>query len=78
MPRQVTAAVATLGIDIGKNVFHLIGQNERGAIALRLRLSRAQVQCGSPTCPHAWLAWKPASVRIISATKPQPSATTSG
>jgi transposase len=55
MPRQVTAAVATLGIDIGKNVFQLIGQNERGAIALRLRLSRAQVQCGSPTCPHALL-----------------------
>jgi hypothetical protein len=34
MPRQVTAAVATLGIDIGKNVFHLIGLNERGAIGL--------------------------------------------
>jgi transposase len=44
MPRQATAAVATLGIDIGKNVFHLIGLNERGAIVLRLRLSRAQVQ----------------------------------
>ena len=30
MSRQSTAAVATLGIDIGKNVFHLIGLNERG------------------------------------------------
>jgi len=26
-----TAAVATLGIDIGKNVFHLIGLTQRGA-----------------------------------------------
>jgi transposase len=46
MPRQATAAVATLGIDIGKNVFHLIGLNERGAIVLRLRLSRAVLQEG--------------------------------
>jgi hypothetical protein len=29
MPRQATAAVTTLGIDIGKNVFHLIGLNKR-------------------------------------------------
>jgi transposase len=39
-----TAAVATLGIDIGKNVLHLVGHNERGAIVLGLRLFRAQVQ----------------------------------
>jgi hypothetical protein len=31
MTRPSTAAVATLGIDIGKNVFHLIGLNARGA-----------------------------------------------
>jgi transposase len=34
------AAIATLGIDLGKNSFHLIGQNERGAIVLRIKLSR--------------------------------------
>jgi transposase len=44
MPRQTTAAVATLGIDIGKNVFHLSGLNERGAVVLRQRLSRGQVE----------------------------------
>lgn len=38
------AAVATLGIDIGKNVFHLIGLDKRGAIVLRERLSRGQVE----------------------------------
>jgi len=44
MSRQSTAAVATLGIDIGKNVFHLIGLNERGAIILRQKLSRRQLE----------------------------------
>jgi hypothetical protein len=78
MPRQVTAAVATLGIDIGKNVFHLIGLDERGAIVLRLRLSRAQVQVRLANIPPAWSAWKLASVRIISAANSGRSATTSG
>jgi len=44
MTRPNTAAVATLGIDIAKNVFHLIGLNERGAITLRQRLSRRQLE----------------------------------
>jgi transposase len=39
-----SAAVATLGVDIGKNTFHLVGLDERGAIVLRERLSRAQVE----------------------------------
>ena len=37
------AAIATLGIDLGKNTFHLIGQDERGAIVLRIKLSRTQL-----------------------------------
>jgi len=65
MPRKATAAVATLGIDIGKNVFHLIGLNKRGAVVLRQKLSRGQLKRGSPTWPRASSAWKPASVHII-------------
>src|SRR5215210_4464482 len=38
-----SAAIATLGIDLGKNSFHLVGQDERGAIVLRIKLSRAQL-----------------------------------
>ena len=37
------AAIATLGIDLGKNTFHLVGQDERGAIVLRIKLSRSQL-----------------------------------
>jgi transposase len=40
MPRQSTpSAVATIGIDIGKNTFHLVGLDQRGAIVLQLCLS---------------------------------------
>jgi transposase len=34
MSRTTNDAIATLGIDIGKNVFHLIGLDRRGAIVL--------------------------------------------
>ena len=38
-----SAVMAILGIDLGKNTFHLVGQDERGAIVLRIKLSRAQL-----------------------------------
>ena len=37
------AGVKTMGIDIGKNTFHLIGEDSRGAIVLRAKLTRAQM-----------------------------------
>ncbi len=40
---SASAVIATLGIDLGKNSFHLVGQDERGAIVLRIKLSRAQL-----------------------------------
>ena len=48
MPAQSTPAtaqdsIAVLGIDIGKNVFHVIGLNARGAIVYRAKLSRTQL-----------------------------------
>jgi transposase len=44
MPRQSNDTIAVLGIDIGKNTFHLIGLNGRGAIILRQKLSRRQLE----------------------------------
>ena len=35
--------VATIGIDIGKSVFHLVGLDRRGKLVLRRRLSRPQL-----------------------------------
>ncbi len=38
-----SAAIVTLGIDQGKNSFHLVGQDQRCAIVLQIKLSRAQL-----------------------------------
>jgi len=35
--------IATIGIDIGKNVFHLVGLDKGGAIVVRQKLSRGQL-----------------------------------
>jgi len=45
MSRNSTAAtIATIGIDLGKNTFHLVGLDRRGAIVLQLKLSRGQLE----------------------------------
>ena len=53
MPRKTTSleAVATIGIDIGKNTFHLIGLDKKGAIVLRQKLSRGQVNARLANMP---------------------------
>src|SRR3977135_1674406 len=39
-----TAQTAVVGIDIGKNSFHIVGHDERGAIILRQKWSRGQIE----------------------------------
>ncbi len=49
-----SATISTIGIDLGKNSFHLVGQDERGAIVLRIKLSRSQLSqrlANIPPCP---------------------------
>ena len=36
-------AVRTIGIDTGKNTFHLIGLDEQGTIVLREKLARGRI-----------------------------------
>jgi transposase len=43
MTNAVLAEVTVIGIDIGKNTFHAIGLNQRGAIVLRQKWSRRQL-----------------------------------
>src|SRR5215510_14118745 len=57
-------AVATIGIDIGKNTFHLIGLDRNGAIVLRQKLSRRQIELGSRIRRPASSAWRHALGRI--------------
>jgi transposase len=43
---------ATIGIDIGKNTFHVIGMDAEGAIVLRQKLSRGQVEVRLANMPR--------------------------
>ena len=53
MSQSLNSAVAVIGIDIGKNSFHIVGLDERGAITLRQKWSRGQVGPVWPTCRRA-------------------------
>src|SRR5882757_4696940 len=51
MSQTLTAAIAVVGIDIGKNSFHIVGHDERGAIVLRQKWSRGQVEARFANMP---------------------------
>ena len=51
MSEKPNNAIAVIGIDIGKNSFHIIGLDERGAIVLRQRWSRGQVEARFANMP---------------------------
>jgi transposase len=44
--------VATMGIDIGKNSFHVVGLDQRGAIVLRQKWSRRQIEARLANIPR--------------------------
>src|SRR5215468_5530416 len=44
MSNKSIATIATMGIDIGKNSFHVVGLDRRGAIVLRQKWSRGQIE----------------------------------
>jgi transposase len=51
MSQTLNAAVAVIGIDIGKNSFHIVAHDERGAIVLRQKWSRGQVEARFANLP---------------------------
>src|SRR5262247_1857292 len=44
MSAKFNCEIAVIGIDIGKNSFHVVGLDRRGAIVLRQKWSRGQVE----------------------------------
>ena len=44
MPATASTTIAVIGIDIGKNAFHIVGLDDGGAIVLRQKWSRGQVE----------------------------------
>jgi hypothetical protein len=51
MPRSTNLSVAAMGIDIGKNSFHVVGLDQRGAIVVRQRWTRSQIRARLANMP---------------------------
>jgi transposase len=51
MSQKLDSKVAVIGIDIGKNSFHIVGQDRRGALVLRQKWSRGQVEARLANLP---------------------------
>jgi len=51
MSPKPNSAIAVIGIDIGKNSFHIVGQDRRGALLLRQKWSRGQVEARLANLP---------------------------
>jgi transposase len=51
MRQKLDTSPDVIGIDIGKNSFHIVGQNQRGAIVLRQKWSRGQVEARLANLP---------------------------
>jgi transposase len=75
---QILSTVAVIGIDIGKNSFHVVGLDGDGAIVLRQKWSRGQVEARLANAPLCLIGMEPVSVRITSAASLRRLATTPG
>jgi transposase len=53
MSQQLNTTIAVIGIDIGKNSFHIVGLDKPGEIALRQKWSRGQVEARLANMPRA-------------------------
>jgi transposase len=51
MSQSLNSAVAVIGIDIGKNSFHVVGLDQRGAVVLRQKWSRGQLEMRPANMP---------------------------
>ena len=51
MSEKLNSKIAVIGIDIGKNSSHIVGQDWRGALVLRQKWSRGQVEARLANLP---------------------------
>ena len=78
MSETLKTSVAVIGIDIGKNSFHVVGQDRRGAIVLRQKWSRGQIEARLANLPPCLIGMEACSRRIISVASCRCLATTLG
>jgi transposase len=66
MSQKLNAAIVVIGIDIGENSFHLAGHDDRGAIVLRQKWSRGQVEARLANLPPCLIGMEAGVGDIIS------------
>jgi hypothetical protein len=73
--QKTAGIITTIGIDLGKNTFHLVGLDKLGSIVLQQKVSRSQLErrLQYPALPDR--PWRRARAPIISAGGWQRSAT---
>jgi hypothetical protein len=55
MSNKSNATVATMGIDVDKNSFRVIGLDQRGAVVLRQKRCQIATEIASaPVAPEVW------------------------
>ena len=59
MSQKLTTVIAVVGIDIGKNSIHIVGHDEHGAIVLRQKWSRGQVEARFANMPPCLIGMEP-------------------
>ena len=65
MSQKLSSAIAVIGIDIGKNSFHVVGHDKRGAIVLRQKWLRGQVEARLANLPPCLIGME-ACVGVVS------------
>jgi transposase len=69
MAEALRNSIAFVGIDIGKNSFHIVGLDGRGAIVLRQKRSRGQVEARFANMPRCLIGMEACVGRIISGSR---------
>jgi transposase len=75
MSQILNSKIDVIGIDIGKNWFHVVGQDRRGALVLRQKWSRGQVEARFANLPRCLIGMEACTGHIISAANFWPWAT---
>ena len=78
MPMTAGLQIAVIGIDIGKNSFHVVGHDSRAAIMLRQKWSRGQVEARLANLPPCLVGMEASVGALISPASSARSAMTPG
>jgi transposase len=64
MLQKLNTSMAVVGIDIGKNAFRVVGQDQRSAIVLRQKWSHGQVEPRLANLPRCLIGMVAGDVEV--------------